>query len=187
MPQKVLKKIICIVFFAFIIAVAIYFFINYKKEMITEKANKAGESVEFSGYKNFSIKEGAITYFYTLGIAKVKFIKYEIVVEEPDKKVKKGELTVSVQNKDKDGKQIEGSYDDTRTLIADDGTEKNMHSGMFFICNNNFDRSSLVTTGWIDAEQKAIEAYESVTGYVPVEELKQYYNRALTICNQLNE
>ena len=58
---------------------------------------------------------------------------------------------------------------------------------MFFVCNDNFDRESLVTKGWIDAEQKAIDAYEIVTGYVPIEDLKQYYNRALEICNQLNE
>ena len=90
-------------------------------------------------------------------------------------------------SRDKNGKQIEGSYHDKRVVIEEDGTEKAMYSGMFFISNRNFDRSSLVTTGWIDAEQKAIEAYEAVTGYVPIEELKQYYNRALEIRNQLND
>ena len=187
MQQRVLKKIILIVFCVFIIAVTLFFIMNYRYEAILEKAFKAGESAEFSGYRNFSVKEGPVTYFYKLGIADVKFVKYEIVVEEPDVEVKKGELIVSVQNRDKNGKQIEGSYHDKRVVIEEDGTEKAMYSGMFFISNRNFDKSSLVTTGWIDAEQKAIEAYESVTGYVPVEELKQYYNRALTICNQLNE
>ena len=187
MQQRVLKKIILIVFCIFIIAVTLFFIMNYRYEAILEKTYKAGEPAEFSGYRNFSVKEGAVTYFYKLEIADVKFVKYEIVVEEPDREVKEGEITVSVRNKDKKGNRIVGRYDDTRVVIEEDGTEKYMYSGMSFISNRNFDRSSLYTKGLLDAEHKAIEAYEAVTGYVPIEELKRYYNRALEIRDQLND
>ncbi len=186
MQQRLLKKIICIAFCAFIIVVTVFFRMSHKKEMIIEKANKAGLSVEFSGPKIFFIKEGPVTYCYDLKMSGVKFIKYDISVEESGVKVKEGDLIVSIKRRDHDN-EIQGSYDDSRIVVTDDGTEKVLFSSMFFVCNDNLDRESLVTKGWIDAEQKAIDAYEIVTGYVPIEELKQYYNRALEICNQLNE
>lgn len=185
MQRKILGKIILIVIGILFIVVTIFFVMSHKKEMIIEKANKAGLNVEFSGPKIFFIKEGPVTYCYDLEISGVKFIKYDISVEESGVKVKEGNLIVSIK-RHKHENEIQGSYDDSRKVITDDGTEKALFSSMFFVCNANFDRVSLVTKGWIDAEQKAIEAYESVTGYVPIEELKQYYKRAMDICDQLN-
>jgi len=185
MQRKILGKIILIVIGILFIVVTIFFVMSHKKEMIIEKANKAGLNVEFSGPKIFFIKEGPVTYCYDLEISGVKFNKYDISVEESGVKVKEGNLIVSIK-RNKHENEIQGSYDDSRKVITDDGTEKALFSSMFFVCNDNFDRASLVTKGWIDAEQKAIDAYEIVTGYVPIEELKQYYKRAMDICDQLN-
>ena len=187
MQRKILGKIFLIVICILFIAVTIFLRMSHKKEMVIEKVNKVGLSVEFSGPKIFFIKEGPVTYCYDLKMSGVKFIKYDISVEESGVKVKEGNLIVSIKKGRKHENEIQGSYDDSRIVVTDDGTEKVSFSSMFFVCNDNFDRESLVTKGWIDAEQKAIDAYEIVTGYVPIEELKQYYNRALEICNQLNE
>ncbi|MBR4356935.1 MAG: hypothetical protein IKQ00_03335 [Butyrivibrio sp.] len=185
MQRKILNRIVIIVICIGIVTMTIFFWGSYKKEKIIKKANEAGVNIEFSGSKIFCIKEGAVTYYYNLGISEVDFIKYDISVEEPGIKVKEGDLIVSI--KKRHNNEIQGSYDDSRIVLKEDGSEKLSFSSMFFVCNDNFDRSSLVTTGWIDAEQKAIDAYEIVIGYVPIENLKQYYNRALTLCNQLNE
>ena len=158
-----------------------------KKEVVFEKACEYGYKIEFSDSTMFHINEGAVTYYYSLGLTGINFIKYDIKIEEPGVKVKEGELIVSIKRKNKDGSQIKGRFHDTRIIIDDEGNEEILYSGMSFRCNSNFDRSSLVISGVLDAEQKAIDAYENVTGYVPIEELKQYYNRALEICNQLNE
>lgn len=186
MQRKILGKIILIVIGILFIVVTIFFVMSHKKEMIIEKANKAGLNVEFSGPKIFFIKEGPVTYCYDLEISGVKFNKYDISVEESGVKVKEGELIVSIKRKNKDGSQIKGRFHDTRIVIDDEGNEEILYSSMSFRCNSNFDRSSLVLSGVLDAAQKAIEAYENVTGYVPIEELKQYYKRAMDICNQLN-
>ena len=186
MQRRILGKFLLIAICILFIMVTIFFVMSHKKEMIIEKVNKAGLNVEFSGDKIFYIKEGPVTYWYDLEISGVKFIKYDIFVEESGVKIKEGDLIVSIKRRDHDN-EIQGSYDDSRIVVTDDGTEKVLFSSMFFVCNDNFDRESLVTKGWIDAEQKAIDAYEIVTGYVPIEDLKQYYNRALEICNQLNE
>lgn len=185
MRQIIIKRIFCIVICILIASMTIFFWISHRKKMIIDRSNAVGVHIEFSGPKTFFIKEGAVTYYYNLGISEVDFIKYDISVEEPGIKVKEGDLIVSI--KKRHNNEIQGSYDDSRIVLKEDGSEKLSFSSMFFVCNDNFDRSSLVTTGWIDAEQKAIDAYEIVIGYVPIENLKQYYNRALTLCNQLNE
>ncbi len=175
---------ICILF---IVGIVILFLIRHtKKEMVLEKAREHGYSIEFSDSTMFYINEGAVTYYYSLDMSGINFIKYDIKIEEPGVKVKEGELIVSIKRKNKDGSQIKGRFHDTRIVIDDEGNEEILYSSMSFRCNSNFDRSSLVLSGVLDAEQKAIEAYENVTGYVPIEELKQYYNHALTICDQLN-
>ena len=49
MQRKILGKIILIVIGILFIVVTIFFVMSHKKEMIIEKANKAGLNVEFSG------------------------------------------------------------------------------------------------------------------------------------------
>ena len=59
---------------------------------------------------------------------------------------------------------------------------------MFFISNTDFDKESFVINSFVpDAEQKTLEAYDTIMEYSSVDELKEKYNQALAICDQLNE
>ena len=187
MRQILIKRFFCIVICILIASITIFFWISHKKEQIIDRSNAIGVSVEFSGPKTFFIKEDSVTYCYDMSISGVKFVRYYISVDEPGVNVKKGEVIVNIQPEGKNQNLVRGSYDDTRIVITDDGKEEPLYSGSFFVCNNEFEESSLVFTGVLDAEQDTIDAYNRVSKLVPVEDLKQYYNRALTLCNQLNE
>ena len=187
MRQIIIKRIFCIVICILIASMTIFFWISHRKKMIIDRSNAVGVHIEFSGPKTFFIKEGPVTYCYDMSISGVKFVRYYISVDEPGVKVKKGEVIVNIQPEGNNHNLVRGSYDDTRIVIADDGKEEPLYSGSFFVCNDEFEESSLVFTGMLDAEQDTIDAYNHVSKLVPVEKLKQYYNRALTLCNQLNE
>ena len=127
MTQSKKIKVTLIITICIFIIVGIVIFIcvrHNKKEVVFEKAREHGYNIEFSDSTMFYINEGAVTYYYSLDMSGINFIKYDIKIEEPGVKVKEGELIVSIKRKNKDGSQIKGRFHDTRTIIDDEGNEE---------------------------------------------------------------
>ncbi len=155
------------------------------KEKAIDKASKNGYNAEFIEKKKFFIEDNEVKYYFLIDASGVCFDECEFEVQEDGVKVKDGALLISIRHKDNNN--ISVRCDDTRIILLDDGTEKAMYSGMFFISNTDFDKESFVINSFVpDAEQKALEAYNTIMKYTSADKLKKEYNQALAICKLLN-
>ncbi len=155
------------------------------KEKAIDNASKNGYNAEFIEKKKFFIEDNEVKYYFLIDASGVCFDECEFEVQEDGVKVKDGALLISIRHKDNNN--ISVRYDDTRIILLDDGTEKAMYSGMFFISNTDFDKESFVINSFVpDAEQKALEAYNTIMKYTSADKLKKEYNQALAICKLLN-
>ena len=156
------------------------------KEKAIANASKNGYSTEFVDDKTFRINKDETTYQFRIDASGVCPDRCIFFVEEENVSVKKGNIEITITDLD-DG-NISVSYDDTRVVINDDGTEELMYSCSYFISNTDFDIDSLVINPHIiDDKQKSINTYNIIMKYLTVDELKEQYNKALAICEQLNE
>lgn len=156
------------------------------KEKAINNAKACGYSIEFTEDKTFFMEKDDVKYSFCISASGVCFDYCEFIEIEKDVNVKEGEVVLKIKNME-DGK-IKVRYDDTRVIIADDGTEEGLFSGSYFISNTDFDKESLVIQPQIiDDKQKSIDAYDTIMKFTTVDELKEQYNKALAICKQLNE
>lgn len=155
------------------------------KEKAINNAKACGYSIEFTEDETFCMEKDDVKYSFCISASGVCFDYCEFIKIEKDINVKEGEVMLKIKNLE-DGK-IKVRYDDTRVIIADDGTEDPMFSGSYFISNTDFDKESLVIQPQIiDDKQKSIDAYDKIMRFITVDELKDQYNKALAICKQLN-
>lgn len=155
------------------------------KEKAISNAQKYCYTIEFTDEKEFCIKKDDVNYYFRIDTSGVCFDECEFEVQEEGVKVKEGAILISIRHKDNNNLSVR--YDDTRIVLLDDGTEEAMYSGMSFISNTDFDKESFVINSFVpDAEQKALEAYDTIMEYTSVDKLKKQYNQALAICDQLN-
>lgn len=156
------------------------------KRMAVNNAQKYGYAIEFTDEKTFCMKKDDVKYSFCIDVSGICFDCCEFAVEEENVTVKKGTVILTITDLG-DG-NVDVDYDDTRVIIADDGTEEPMFSGSYFISNTDFDKESLVIQPQIiDDKQKSIDAYDKIMRFITVDELKEQYNKALAICKQLNE
>lgn len=158
-----------------------------QKEEVLQIANENAYSIEFIDEKNFYIEKDLARYYYSLNNSSIPFEKCDIHVQEPGVEVKEGTVTVTLEKFEKDDDKVRVGLDDSRVIVTDDGKEIRHYSGTFYIIGKNFDRDSLVISGWIDGEQKTLEAYNAVMNYLSAEDLKSYYDQAISLENQLND
>ena len=156
------------------------------KEKAIENASKNGYSVQLVDEKKFYIEKDGVKYVFSINASGVCFDECEFKAQEEGVKVKEGEVILTIRSVDDGNVQVR--YDDTRIVLLDDGTEEGMFCGSYFISNTDFDKESLIIDYFLpDAEQKSIDAYEWIMKFITVEGLKEQYNKALSICEQLNE
>ena len=149
-------------------------------------ANSNGYNIEQIDDNTFCIDNGGVKFYYEVGLLNLDFEKCEVQVEEKDVKVKDGDAYVIIKKHSKD--TIKVIVDDSRIVFADDGGEKECYAYTFFLCDESFDKSSLVISKKIiDDEQKSLDAYAHVMRFLSVDELKGYYNESQMICDSLNE
>ena len=189
-------KVISIILasFIFLIAIAsvgIHFQQDKVKKQEAQKLDNAVANVEKKGYhvqavdgKKFYIEKDGVKYYFTPDSDGVKLYYCEYPVEEENVKVKEGEVLIKIYCKDDDTVSV--AYHDMRVIIQDDGTEEGMYCGGYFICNKDFEESSIEGSAIIDGYQKALDAYTWIKKFTTLEELKEQYNKALAICEQLN-
>ena len=156
------------------------------KEKAISNAKNYGYTIEFTDEKTFCMKKDEVKYSFCIDTSGVRFDYCEFYVEEENVNVKEGDVILKI--KDIGNDEIEVRYDDTRIVILDDGTEELMFSGADFVSNLDFDKESLIIDpNKIDDKQKSLDAYTWIMKFVTVDDLKEHYNKALAICNQLNE
>ena len=153
---------------------------------IIENAKNYGYTIEFTDEKTFCMKKDEVKYSFCIDTSGVTFDYCEFYVEEENVNVKEGDVVLKI--KDMGNGEIKVRYDDTRIVILDDGTEEGKFSGSFFISNTEFSKDSLVDPdNLIDGEHKVKKAYDKIMRLTTIDNLKEHYNKALAICNQLNE
>lgn len=156
------------------------------KEKAISNAKYYGYSIEFIDEKTFCIKKDEVKYNFCIDTSGVKFDYCEFYVEEENVNVKEGDVLIKI--KDMGNDEIKVRYDDTRIVILDDGTEEGKFSGSYFISNTEFEKESLsAPDNLIDGEHKVKKAYNKIMHLTTIDNLKEHYNQALTICNQLNK
>ena len=191
--KRIITIIACTLLFFFMIsgcAFSDHEKISKKEEQVKarmlENADKNGYAVEFNDEKTFCIKNGQVAFYYIITPSKVDFDYCEFVTEEEGVEVKEGEILITIRKKENGNVRVR--YHDNRVVVLEDGTEKGMYSCGYFISNMDFDKDSLVIDDFIlDDKQKSLDAYDTIMEFVTVDELKEHYNEALSICNQLNE
>ncbi len=156
------------------------------KEKAISNAKNYGYTIEFTDEKTFCMKKDEVKYSFCIDTSGVRFDYCEFYVEEENVNVKEGDVVLKI--KDIGNDEIKVRYDDTRIVILDDGTEEGKFSGSFFISNTEFSKDSLVAPdNLIDGEHKVKKAYDKIMRLTTIDNLKEHYNQALAICNQLNE
>ena len=156
------------------------------KEKAIDNMKQNGYSSEFIEEKKFYIENNGVKYYFLIDDSGVVFDSCEFFVEEENVAVKEGTIEITITDF-RDG-TVNTFYHDTRVKVLSDGTEEKNYSTGNFTSNKEFDKSSLVINSFVpDAEQKALEAYDTIMEYTSVDKLKEQYNQALAICNQLNE
>lgn len=156
------------------------------KEKALVNAQKSNYSIEFTDEEDFCIKKDDVEYYFRVDTSGVHLDYCEFTVEEENITVKKGTITIMITDLG-DG-MADVFYDDSRVIIQDDGTEEGMYSGGYFISNTEFDEESLTAPDTlIDGDHKVKKAYDKIMRLTTIENLKEHYNQALAICNQLNE
>ncbi len=156
------------------------------KEKAINNARAYGYSIEFTEDKTFSMEKDETKFCFQICADGVIFDYCEFPVEEENVNVKEGDVVVCVMNEEND--KLNVSYSDSRIVLLDDGTEEPMFSASYFISNKDFDENSLTAPDTlIDGEHKVKKAYDKIMRLTTKEKLKEHYNEAITICNQLNE
>jgi hypothetical protein len=130
------------------------------------------------------IEDNNAKFIYKMGLFDVKFEECEIHVQEDGAVVKKGDAIVRISE---DWEDVKVRIEDTRVLIGENGEDVECLSLMYFLINKDFDESSVYSRVKIDNEQKTKDAYNLALKFLSLEELKGYYNKSLSICEQLNE
>lgn len=157
---------------------------NQRIKILMEKNGNAAYKLELSddGYV-VAEKENA-KYFFKIKPFSIDFTKCEIIPEDTSE-VKEGRVVVYIYNCYR-GKKVNVAYHDNRIVITDKGEEERYSVGNFDI-NTVFDESSMEPTAKIDGETKLKKSYNHITKFITLEELKEYYNTAISIRDQLNE
>ena len=101
--------------------------------------------------------------------------------------VKEGSVTISIEEYFKDKEKLQISCDDNRIVVLDSGEEEQKLAHNFFVIDKEFEKLSIVHKGLVDGEGKAKKSYNYTMQFVTPEELKEYYNKAISIRDQLNE
>ena len=154
------------------------------KEKAVKNATTAGFDMQFTDEKTFCIEKDGVKYYFFIDASKVVIDRCEFLVET-NVIVKKGNMEITIT--DLHNGNINVFYDDSRVVILDDGSEEGKYSTGYFICNEQFEDSSIEGGVIIDGEQKARDSHYTITQFITMEELKEQYNKALAICKQLNE
>ena len=194
MNMKKIKKVFALMIAAIIcIFIVLFFYIHRETAKLQEaqvkakllfNASKKDYYLEFENEKAFCIEKDNVKYSFYITTSGVCFDECEFEVREKGVIVKNGEVSLIIRQKD-DGNVLV-RYDDMRVVIRDDGTEEGMYCGGYFICNKDFEESSIEGSAIIDGYQKALDAYTWIKKFTTLEELKEQYNKALAICEQLN-
>lgn len=155
------------------------------KEKAVKNAIKYDYDIQFTDAKTFCIEKDDVKYYFFIEASKVVFDNCEFLVET-NEIVKKGNMEITITDLH-DG-NIKAFYDDSRVVILDDGAEEGQYSTGYFISNSEFDEESLTAPDTlIDGDHKVKKAYDKIMCLTTIENLKEHYNQALAICNQLNE
>ena len=158
---------------------------DIRKKAISN-AEKYGYAIGFSDEKIIYMEKDAVKYYFRVDVSGICFYYCKFAVEEENVTLKKGTVILTITDLG-DG-NVDVDYDDSRVLISDDGTEVPMYGGGYFVSNKDFDKESFVIDPVrIDGKQKSIEAYDTIMKFITVDDLKEHYNKALSICEQLNE
>ena len=156
------------------------------KDKAIKNAEKYGYSIEFSDENVFFMEKDAVKYSFRIDVSGTCFDRCKFAVEEENVTVKNGTVILTI--KDLGDGNVNVDYDDSRIIVLDDGTEEGMYSGGYFISNTEFEENSLVAPDTlIDGEHKVKKAYDKIMRFTTIDNLKEHYNQALAICNQLNE
>ncbi len=151
---------------------------------IKEKAKENGYDLESVDNRTVCVEDGDAKYYYNIWIFGVNFDRCEIKVEEEGVEVKKGEAIISIENENRN--KVRVTVHDSRVLINSDGSEEEQYTVTYYICDKKFDASSIESKTMIDSDAKAEKAYKHVERFLTTEELKDYYDKALTIRDRLN-
>lgn len=154
------------------------------KEKAIKNGTKYGYNISFIKRNYFSVEKDGTNFFYKINTSGIDFEKCIFLAEEKGVDVKEGQVEVYIEDRSDD--KIYIWYHDSRLVIRDDKEEKYYDTGGY-ICNKNFDEASIEGDSVIDGEQKALDAYHGIMRITTIDDLKEQYNKALTICNQLNE
>ena len=187
---QITLPILCMLGLLLAIISGVYFFRKNESQKQVEIHNKAdalGVYLEFIDKKSFFIDMDSSQYYYYINSSGVIFDKCVIDVFEPEVQVEDGEVNITVENFERDKNKRRVGIDDSRKIIDKEGKEKRHFMHCFYICGKDFSRDSIVAGEELDAKHKADKAYNAVNKYLSSEDLKSYYDQAISLENQLND
>ena len=156
------------------------------KEKAIGNASKNGYSIQFDDEKTFCYEEDGVKYYFCIEASGICFDKCEYNVVEDGVEVKEGEIIITIRDAGDDNVNV--GYYDTRVIVLDDGTERDRWSIGYFISNKDYEENSLEPNYFVpDGEFKMEQDYKTIMKFTTVEDLDEHYNKALSICNRLNE
>ena len=156
------------------------------KEKAIENASKNGHSIQFDDEKTFCFEEDGVKYSFRIEASGICFDECEYNVVEEGVEVKEGEIIITIRDVGDDTVNV--GYYDTRVIVLDDGTERDRWSIGYFISNKDYDEDSLEPNYFVpDGEFKMEQDYKKIMNFTTAEDLDEHYNKALSICEQLNE
>ena len=187
---QITLPILCMLGLLLAIISGVYFFRKNESQKQVEIHNKGdalGVYLEFIDKKNFFIDMDSSQYYYYINSSGVIFDKCVIDVFEPEVQVVDGEVNITVENFERDRNKRRVRIDDSRKIIDKEGKEKRHFMHSFYICGKDFSRDSIVAGEELDAKHKADKAYNAVNKYLSSEDLKSYYDQAISLENQFND
>ena len=156
------------------------------KEKAVENASKNGYSMQFVEEKKLCIEKDGVKYYFCIDASGILFNECEFEVQEEGVKVKEGKVILTIRKMNDDNIRV--GYDDTRIVLLDDGTERDMWAIGYFISNKDYDEDSLEPNYFVpDGKFEMEQDYDIIMKFTTAEVLKEHYNKALSICEQLNE
>ena len=132
-----------------------------------DKASELGYSLEASG-NEYVVEDGNTKYYYKKGLFKLKFTKYEVTLDddvEPN-----GVITATMRS----SKKVDVSMKSDRGYVS-------------FFCGTDFSDSMFSGSEFKDPLGKRKESYEDITGVMSSSELRHTYEKAMDICDELND
>ena len=157
------------------------------KSKIMDVAEKNNYDIEFEDEDEFMILQDDVKYYFKCGMTKVKFDKYETVVEAvEDCNIVDNKGYITVISHDKDTVEVIQEDDYIDEIYG--GEESTFHERIRFVCDSDFSKESIDEKYHAAAIGKGEKEYNRITNnFITVERLKELYENGLELSECINE